>query len=354
MRTHGRVTRFVGFSMVALCGLAFAARWLPFDLPTGIEHSGRPESAARSPSTVDTSLPPPRLFAEGTISTSKDEAGITFTPDGKTAYFGIKAPSTWFPPLFVICVSHYQDGRWSAPEVAPFSGQYSDFYPAISPDGSKFFFASTRPTEGKPKRDFDLWVMQKTPAGWSEPRNLGAPVNSPAQEIGPSVAADGTLYFSTIRPGGKRTYGIYRSRLADGKYTEPESLGDAINTENGEIDPCIAPDQSFLVFVSAGRKEELVGVHAAYSQGDLYISYNQNGAWTSARHLPTPINSGAVESAPSLSPDGRYLFFSSERGFATYRPPRPFTYKELVSRQREVLNGLGNIYRVDLRTLQER
>lgn len=298
------------------------------------------------------SLAEPRLFGEGVISTMDDEAGITFTPDGRTAYFTKISPGTISPQLQVICVTHFQNGRWSAPGIAPFSGQYRDAFPFVSRDGSKFFFSSLRPVDGTPKRDMDIWVMDKTGDGWSEPRNLGVPVNGPGHDISPTLTADGTLYFASVRPGGKfpGVPEIFRSRFIEGKYAEPEELGDAINTADGAIDPLIAPDESFLVFVSS-HADELLGIHRAYTRGDLYISYRKDGAWTPARNLGAPINSGGAECCAGLSPDGKYFFFTSDRGFATYRLQKRLTYGELMANLKRTLNGRGNIYQIDVKAL---
>jgi hypothetical protein len=100
--------------------------------------------------------PVPVIFARNIISTEADEFGATFTPDGKTCYFTIKSPSTIVSNIFVICVSHFKNGRWSMPEIASFSGRYQDFNPCISPDGSQLFFISNRPVDGKQKFDTDI------------------------------------------------------------------------------------------------------------------------------------------------------------------------------------------------------
>ena len=75
--------------------------------------------------------------------------------------------------------------------------------PAISPDGQRFFFLSTRPQAGQEEKSGwvyqDIWVMDREGEVWGEPYNLGAPVNSEAPEYFPSVTADGTLYFTRER-----------------------------------------------------------------------------------------------------------------------------------------------------------
>jgi hypothetical protein len=92
----------------------------------------------------------PQLFGENVISTSDDESHPAFTPDAKTLYFLKNDPSF---NHWTIGVSHEQDGKWSTPEVAPFSGEFSDADPFITLDGQHFFFISTRPVNGKPKED---------------------------------------------------------------------------------------------------------------------------------------------------------------------------------------------------------
>src|SRR5262249_58190426 len=125
-----------------------------------------------------------------------------------------------------ILVSRLRDGAWTKPEIAPFSGRYSDIDPTLSPDGKQLFFASTRPTEGtEPRKDFDLWVVERQGTGWGEPRNLGAPVNSSGSESTTSVTADGTLYFASAgRDGGRAGRRPFRSKLGAGRYRAPHPL----------------------------------------------------------------------------------------------------------------------------------
>jgi Tol biopolymer transport system component len=299
------------------------------------------QQRAPSPYGSTRPLPEPILFGEGTISTGDMDLNAAFTPDGRTLYFTKRTPKFQF---WVIVVSHFERGRWGEPEVAEFSGQYSDFDPFISPDGSKLFFCSTRPAAGQPKTDFDIWVVEKKGTGWGAPMPLAEPVNTKAQEYYPSVASNGTLYFSSSREGGKGRGDIYRARLVDGKYAEPENLGDAINSQYPEGDPYIAPDESYLVFVSYGRPE-------GYGDGDLYISFRRDGAWTKAVNLGPKINSSALDFCPIVSPDGKYLFFTSERGFADQPLQARLTYAQFEKQIHGPRNGLGDIYQVDVSVL---
>jgi len=154
---------------------------------------------------VNKPLTRPMLFAPGVVSTADDEFGGTFTPDGQSFYFVKRTQSTLRSNLMVICVSHYRDGQWTEPEIASFSGKYKDLDPFVSPDGAKLFFVSTRPRNANPKRDTDIWYVEKLATGWGEPKNVGAPVNSEASELSCSVTRDGTLYFVSNRKGGLGT-----------------------------------------------------------------------------------------------------------------------------------------------------
>lgn len=240
------------------------------------------------------------MFAEGVINTDADEYGPAFTPDGKVLYFTkrVNRRDSEF-----ILFSRLENGKWTAPQVAPFSGKHFDKEPFISPDGSKLFFASRRPVAGAtPNTNFDLWVVEKTAAGWGEPRHLGNEVNSAGYDNYPAVTADGTLYFGSVRDGGKGRGDLYRSRLVGGKYAKAESLGDQINTAENEADPYIAPDESYMIF-SSDRS-------GGAGEGDLYISFNRKGAWTAPKSLGPQVNTSDYEYTPLVSPDRKHLFFS--------------------------------------------
>jgi Tol biopolymer transport system component len=304
----------------------------------------RPASDSRHPYASDQPMPEPTVFAEGVVSTDESESHPAFTPDGETLYFLKNSPSFNF---WTIVVTRFKNNRWSAPEVAPFSGQYRDADPFITTDGSQFYFISDRPAAPQSgtneQRSLDIWVMKKSGAGWSAPVNLGVPVNSGGDEWYPTVAADGTLYFGSDRAEGKGRTDLYRARLVNGKYAVPENLGDSVNTQFDEYEPYIAPDQSYLIFMAA-RPDGRGG-------SDLFISYQKNGAWTKAVNLGDKINSSASEYSPKVSPDGRYFFWTSTRGFGSTPQPKRLTYQELTTKLRSPRNGLGDIYQIDISAL---
>lgn len=241
----------------------------------------------------------PKLFAEGIINTSADEYNPTFMPDGKTVYFTRRIDRRGNE---MIMFSTLESGKWTMPQTAGFSGKYFDKEPMITPDGQRIFFASMRPNRRDEKANFDIWMAEKTETGWSEPKNLGVNVNSSGYDNYPSIASNGTLYFASVRQDGRKDNNLYRSRLINGEYQPAENLGNVINTDATEADPFIAPDESYLIFSSdrAGGAGE----------GDLYISYNQNGKWTAPESLGPIFNTAEYEYTPLVSPDGKTFYFS--------------------------------------------
>lgn len=286
----------------------------------------------------------PSVFGAGVISTGEFDSHPAFTPDGKTLYFVRSTPNFNF---WTILVSHFKKGRWTEPEVAPFSGQYPDADPFITPDGRKFYFISSRPAAGKKTPgDMDVYVMERTAKGdWSEPRNLGAPVNSDGAEWHPTVAASGAIYFGSDRAGGKGKTDLYRCLSVNGKYREAENLGDAVNTQLNEFEPMIAADESFLIFMGGGR----AGGRGGF---DLYISYNRGDSWTEPVNLGDKINSAANEYSPVIAPGGRYFFWTSARSFTEKPLEKRLGYRELMDKLNSPQNGLGDIYQIDIGELK--
>lgn len=300
------------------------------------------QSSTRHPYASDKPIPQPVLFGEGIVSTAEDDLNAAFSPDGKTIYFTRNFPRN---RLGVIVFSEFKKGKWTEPQIASFSGQFTDYDPFFSADGSKIFFCTNRGADGKPKSDFDIYYVEKTGNVWSEAKP--ASINTASDEFYPSLASDGTIYFSSNRQGGKGQYDVFRARWENGKFSEAENLGDGVNTNFSELDNYISPDQKFIVFAAYNRKDDLGG-----GGGDLYISFNKNGAWTTARNLGAPINSPQREYCPIGSPDGKYFFWTSFRGNLEKPLEKPLkNYAELMSLFDSPMNGRGNIFQIDIGAL---
>ncbi|HSS99842.1 MAG TPA: hypothetical protein VLK33_22565 [Terriglobales bacterium] len=318
-------------------------------------------SAQSAPYQADGKVAEPRMFAQGVISTVDDEIGGTFSPNGTEFYFSRLVPYTTLPRLGLMCVSYYRGGHWTQPEALPFSGKYLDYPPKFDSTGKKLLFASSRPLPDGTRGGIKIWQVERKGSGWGEPQPLPAPVNAPNSywNADPSEASDGTLYFSSDR-GGAGGLHIYRTRLVDGKYSEPEKLGPEINSQFNEFQPYISPDEKVLIFVSSGdqgppynhRPEDINTGGKPYLRGDLYISFNRDGKWTPARHLEHGINSFAEEEFPFLTPDGKYFFFSSERSPFTVPVALRLTYDKLEEEIHSPLNGHGNVFFVGVEALE--
>ena len=271
----------------------------------------------------------PEVFAPGIVSTAHSEFCSVFSPDGSEFFWSLSGA-----PYPAMVGMRQNKERWTEPEIVPFSGKYLDYDMAFTPDGKRLFFCSRRPLDGTgpPQDHTDIWFVERDNAGWSQPMHLKGQVNSKAQEYYPIFAKNGTLYFSSTRPEGHGGADIYRSRFENGAYLEPENLGAPINTENFEGDLFIAPDEKYIIVTCYGRSDSI-------GSGDLYIGFRQeDGSWSSLINMGTSINSAANEHCPILSPDGKYLFFSSGRSRHSDYSKEAITFKEKV----EMMNSWGN------------
>jgi hypothetical protein len=293
--------------------------------------------AALSAAPQDADAPVPEMIGEGIISTPDDELGGTITADGQTIYFEKSAAPHY---LYILYESHLVNGQWSTPTVLPFSGQYRDTDPVLSPDGQTLLFASDRPVNGHDEHHFLIWAATKTAKGWNEPQLLPGPVNDGFNQVFASIASDGNIYFASSRKTGH--YDILRTRFLDGKYQPAEDLGPDFNGPTiDSFEAFIAPDESFLLIGSFGRQE-------SFGSSDIYIAYNQNGVWTKPKNLGPIINTPARDYSPRLSGDGKWLLYTSERRKSSAPRTAPYTYSEFVQESRGLYNGLGNLYRIPL------
>ena len=295
-------------------------------------------------------IPPgnePKIFAPGLISTGLFTRDIAMTPDGKEIYF--TAVIGFYRITQILCTKNI-NGVWTKPEVASFSGNpdYMDAEPAISPDGSKFLFLSTRPdsVNGIEAGSQNIWMMDKIRDSWGEPYTPGPPITTEASEFFPSVTRDGTLYFT--RNEGRASY-IFRSRLVNGKYTDPEKLSEKINSTAAQYNAFISPDESYLIVPVAGREDGLGG-------DDYFISFrNQDDSWSDLINMGDKINTpGGREHSPYVSPDGKYFFFMSARMKKVFEHPEGGMTRDLMLRMsREAGGGSVGIYWVDSSFIEE-
>jgi hypothetical protein len=298
-------------------------------------------AAATLPSWASpTPIREPQLFGENIISTDNDEFGGQFSPDGRALWFSKSVPRFQLDTIFA---ATFRNGAWSKPQIATFSGVWHDYDPTLSADGKRLYFISDRPrADGKPHANYDVWYLEVAANGWSDPKNLGAPINGEWSSHFAMTTRDGTLYFTSDHPGGKGYLDVWESRLADGKFQEPVNLGDAINHETwANFEVWVDPDKKYMIVSAYGHDDSL-------GDCDLYVSYRRDGVWQPLQNLRAPINSAARDYTARATPDGKYLYFTSERGLPTDQRDKPWTYREFTEAVRSVRNGLGNLYRIEL------
>jgi hypothetical protein len=185
--------------------------------------------------------------------------------------------------------------------------QYLDGCPIQSPDGLSLYMASNRPGG---VGMLDIWVAYRdsTLAGWGEPQNLGAPVNSPTNDFCPTPLRGGHLMMISDRSGTCGAGDIYITRRNPAHaWSEPQNLGcdsaGGPNSAAGEAGPSYVHKGSGSLFFSSNRA----------GTPDLYVSYGkiQKGfgvAWPIAE-----LNSTVEDARPNVSRNGLEMFFDSNR-----------------------------------------
>jgi Tol biopolymer transport system component len=225
-------------------------------------------------------------FAPGLVSLpGRYEFALSFSPSGQELLFTQQV----LEQSVSVYHSRVQSETWTRPEPVRLSeGEKGEEMEAFfSPDGGRVFFAPY--DEGM---DVRIWSLEVGPDGWEHPRELGSPVaDEPA--FYPTVSLDGTLYYTNLAARK-----IYRAELEGDLVGLVEDAG----LEFGGH-AFVAPDESFLL-VDARAPDSLGG-------SDIYVAFRRpDGSWSRPRHLGAEVNSGFDETCPSLSADGRFLFFS--------------------------------------------
>jgi len=269
------------------------------------------------------------------INTCNDEYINTITADNQKIYFTRKDPrdknsqslSQSFEEDFYFSVKT-QDSLWhKAINLGPPINTYgNEGAMTISPDGRFLFFAACDRPEGL--GSCDIYWSKREGERWTEPENLGEMVNSSSWDSQPSFSSDGkTLYFVSKRPGGKGSSDIWKTiLLPDGQWTPPQNLGDSINTPMEEQTPFIHSDDQTLYFASRG--------FSGMGGLDLFVARkNSDGQWGKAINLGYPINTCSDELTLVVNAQGEMAYISSDKlggkgkqdiySFKLYQEARP-------------------------------
>jgi len=201
-----------------------------------------------------------QMFAPNFISTEEEEFGSVFSKDGTEFFFGVH------------------------------TGQRNEIRYSMMRDGN--------------------WSKPKTIVSWSEPINAGSNINTSGDEYYISFTDAGTMFFASDghprKDSSRSDHDIYYAKYIDNEFQEPVLLDSAVNTSGYEADVFVAPDESYLIFCSTRD--------GGYGKGDLYISFKDaDENWTDAINMGVEINSEHYEYCPSVTKDGKYLFYTSNQ-----------------------------------------
>ena len=251
------------------------------------------------------------------INTQYDEYWPSLTVDGKTIIFTRLAPigdgfqqAAHLQEDFYL--SNFIDGEWQPAEpMESINTPYNEGAQSISADGKLLFFTACTQIDGY--GSCDIYFSRNKNGVWSKPRNAGDPINTASWESQPSISANGEyLYFTSNRKGGKGGMDIWRCRLngfyASGnpQWSDPQNLGDSINTKGNEMSPFIHADGKTLYFASDSR----LGL-GGY---DIYYSRLANDSiWNTPVNMGYPINTHKDEQGLIVDAAGTKAYYSSDR-----------------------------------------
>ena len=249
----------------------------------------------------------PRLFLPGKISTGHDEGCSVFFPGARAFLWRVQRDGE-----NLLLLLEDRDGRWQPPEEQGLLGEGARIWDfTLSPDGSFLYFTSDHPVPGAARAN--LWRVPRGTGGWGSPEPL-AGVNTDENESYPSVSRDGTLYFFRRDPEDPSKSDIYSASPRGNRFAPPRRLGPPVNGDFLDYDPLISPDGRRLVFCS--RRP------GGHGRGDIYVSDRRDdGSWGEARNAGPGVNGPAEENRPSVTLDGRYFFFTSDRESPAELPP---------------------------------
>ena len=242
----------------------------------------------------------PVIFAPGIISVDKnfEHSAAVFSPDGKEVFWCTNVNGNTDKRVagnLRLYTMKMVDGRWTASRPAPFVKNIVAERPVFSPDGNRLYieFGSDPYHES----DTDIYVVERTNEGWSDPEPVSPLINSRAIERLHCVTADGSLYFS--RNNFTRNEAFFVSRRENGEFSEPVKLGKGYNSDEYEAAILIAPDEEFMLISSTDIQHRGVKFLISFKKID--------GSWSDRIELPFYCGGFFA-----FSPDGKYLFFMNE------------------------------------------
>ena len=180
-----------------------------------------------------------------------NDGDVTITRDGKRLFFISNRPvegDTPRPDTEIWTMERTPIG-WGPPRhVAELSSPGDEWFPTMTDDGVLFFGSERAGGRGK----CDLWQARWLGDHFAPPENLSEPINTADQEIEPWISPDGRMlvFSGRGRPGGAGEYDLFVSFRCGGKWTEPRPLGAGVNSAGWDFGPRFSPDGKTFFFTS--------------------------------------------------------------------------------------------------------
>jgi len=254
----------------------------------------------------------PEVFAPGVVSINgRFESTISFSPDLNEMYFEAKHENEASQIYF----SKLVNGAWTTIKKANFTkgSKKEEMHPFVSPDGKRIYFTAYDSIFS----DEHIWHVNRLEKEWSDAIKLNSPVN------------EDMVFF----PNHSKNDGLYYFNLSKFKtYYAPNKNGEFIEPQEVDIDmghhAFISPNGDYLLVTARNNEEE------NRKDNDIYVYFkNQDGTWSSPINLGTTVNTNFSEKTPSISPDGKYLFFGRD--------------------ERDIEPGLSNIFWVSTEVIEK-
>lgn len=263
---------------------------------------------------------------------------FSISEDGNETFFTVQSPNQEISQIAYI---KKEKNNWSEPQLLPFNNEYSYLEPFLADNGNRLYFASDRPLDKTKaeKKDFDVWYVERKNKNseWSEPINIGKPVNSDLNEFFPTLSDNKNLYFTMESPTGMGKDDIYFCKWENNAYSDPKILDENINSNGYEFNAFISKKENFIFFTKYNEK-------GGQGSGDLYISRRgSDGKWQKAENLGIPINTKFMEYCPFYDEKNQILYFTSKRN--TISPKKFTTLSDFQEYVNEGENGLSKIYK---------
>ncbi|MCA6075004.1 hypothetical protein [Fulvivirga sedimenti] len=249
----------------------------------------------------------PKVFASSIVNTDSIEINTVFNTSFTEVFF-----TRIINKKFVIHHSEFIDGHWSSPKPLQMFADHEKesvaIDPSISQDGNTMYFLGISPEDRLKKSKPDIYKSQKVDGKWQLATKVEQPISTQEYaESYPVVVSDGSLYFTSDRPGGFGGRDIYRAQyLGNGKFDTPVNIGAEVNSEKGERGTYVSPDESFLITANTYTDER-----------GFAVSFKKNGKWQrpTVFNLGETIDENWVYYCPYMSPDNKYFFFSKRYSY---------------------------------------